>query len=116
MKVRFSLLLKAFALLTGLLFLNLSFLLTELDMLGLDHKNYALYTELVRMISSGIEEEADNSSGQVNEIQSDTHLFFQFNITILSNNPLIASCKIHHKNDSDGLLYYREIFSPPPEV
>jgi hypothetical protein len=117
MNVQNSILLKIFSIFTGLLFLNLSFMLTELKVLGLDQTNPAFFNNLVQMISfSGIEEEADSAAGTTNEIQNDTHLFFQFITTPISSNPLIIACNTFKNTDSNELKCYREIFSPPPEV
>ncbi len=117
MNVQNSVLLKVFSIFTGLLFLNLSFMLTELNLLGLDQKNSALFDNLVHMITqSGFEEETDSSTGTTNEIQNDTHLFFQFITTPLCSNHLLTTNNTFKNNDSDELKCYREIFSPPPEA
>lgn len=116
MKVRNSILLKVFSIFTGLLFLNLSFMLTELKLLGLDQKNSALYKNLVQLISlSGFEEESDSTPGTSTESQPDTHLFFQFVTIPLSGNSRLISIKANQKNDFMVMTRYREIYSPPPE-
>jgi hypothetical protein len=110
--------LRPLATLAGLVFLNLSFFLTELNILDFKKNNKALYETLVLAFNTICEEEKDPLSGESSETESlnkelDVLLSSFENIqsgyvlVIIKNNP---SC-LHHPCDGTAASIHQ-----PPEL
>lgn len=99
------------------MFLNLSFIMTEIKYLELEKYNRTLFENLMRIASgSGIEEEKDASGESSNELKSDINFYIQLDAkSLFSNHQLTIN--LHGDNSVFKLLsIYREIFSPPPDT
>lgn len=116
---RNTLFLRPLAILAGLVFLNLSFFLTELNILDFKKENEALYKTLVNTFSNICEEEKDPLSGESSETETlskelDVLLaHFEnsqlgFEIILNKNNP---SCLDH---PCDGAVM--SIHQPPEQI
>ncbi len=107
---------KPLALLTGIVFLNLSFLLTEMNALELEKKNYPLFESMVKFLSgTGFEEERDVSGETSIEIETDSNDYIQSYIRVQLVNHSPLSNTTAGSNTTNLLSCFREIFSPPPE-
>lgn len=116
MIMRNSILTRSLSILTGIMFLNLSFILTEVKSLELEKNNRTLFESLIRLVSGvGIEEEKDVSGETTNEVKSD------INFHILHDQRLVKDIlskrnRLGNYTFSRLLTSHKEIFSPPPEV
>jgi hypothetical protein len=105
---------RAFALLTGLVFLNMSFFLAEVSMLGLT--NPELIENVAKLISSsGFEEERDGeSSGNDSSAKEVDLLIHQIQLhhsaLFLITTKIIRILEDHYPHAN-----YALIFSPPPD-
>lgn len=107
----------ATALITGLVFLNMSFFLAEVSALGLTKDKHMLKNIAMLISSSAAEEEKDAFGGMADEDHSakgvefivsySTHTIFGYEILITT-----------HGSHEPGipLLGSYEIYSPPPEA
>jgi hypothetical protein len=115
--IRGHILSRAIALITGLIFLNLSFILTEMNALELKQSNSTLYEYIAKLLSgSGFEEEKD-STGETSENGSEKEIkvFHQFTDLAAVNGHLIVS-QLYQPNSSQNLLPGNsEITTPPPK-
>jgi hypothetical protein len=118
-EVRTNILSKLLAILTGIIFLNMSFFLTELRVLELDVANHDLVVNIVKMISGvGFEEEKDcmgesSESGSFEQIV-DLHITVQSESLsgyyLISNNLYLFSQSHLFKSA------VHEIATPPPKI
>jgi hypothetical protein len=117
--VRKNILSKLLAILTGIIFLNMSFFLTEIRILSLDVTNHELVVNIVKMISGvGFEEEKDcmgesSESGSCEQIV-DLHITIQ---SETSSGYYLISNNLHLCNHSPVFnSAVHEIVTPPPKV
>lgn len=107
---------RSLAIFVGVLFLNLSFILAEINALELEKKNRALYENLVRLLSgAGFEEEKDASAEASSELGNEVNMYFQLDKDS-SFSCLYSAEKFRGYYKSSNILgSFRKIFSPPPE-
>jgi hypothetical protein len=109
---------RSLATLAGLVFLNLSFFLTELNILDFKENNKELYETLVLTFNTICEEEKDPLSGESSETESlnkELYLLLSsfenvqagYVLVIIKNNP---SC-LHHPCDGTSSSIHQ-----PPEL
>jgi hypothetical protein len=108
---------RLFAILTGLVFLNLSFVLTELAILEVPSTNSGLYADIAKLVSGvGFEEERD-AGGESSEktIEKEIDVYHQFENKVIINDHLITS-KLFHLSSIRGLLDPdSKVATPPPK-
>lgn len=115
---RNTLFLRPLATLAGLVFLNLSFFLTELNILDFKKNNEALYETLVLTFNTICEEEKDPLSGEASETESSNkeidlllscfeNIQAAYVFVIIKNNP---SC-LHYPCDGTSASIHQ-----PPEL
>lgn len=104
------------SLVTGLVFLNLSFILTEIQISGLQEQNQALYESLAILVSSsGFEEESDPSSEGSGHSIDDVKLFYR-NYTCFITDYCLISSGLYGTTSSIRLLSgTSSIQLPPPK-
>lgn len=105
-------------LLTGLIFLNMSFFLFEVSALKL-HQDKKLLMNIAKLISaSSAEEEKGSVGGSADEDFSakEVDLFVSYTIHAIGDDILSLNTKRCVLNVGMPLLGSYEIYSPPPEV
>ena len=116
MPFRQPFLVRLFSLLLGILFLNLSIILTEISAFDLEKKNKALYERLVSLIPDTALEEENGTSGESSTELSDDlspYIHITYKFYLLQNHDIkFSQCCIMSVN---LLNSYLEVFSPPPE-
>ena len=104
---------KAFALVTGIIFLNTSFFMVEVSLLEVNNSN--LLQNIVKLISNGgLEEERDGESSD-DSAANEIDLFIsqvQIHHCVLF---LIATKANHVLDDLYPHANYAQTFSPPPD-
>jgi hypothetical protein len=102
----------------GLIFFNLSFLMLEAKLIGLEQKNKQLYDNMVRFVSNGgCEEENETSSeSSSNDFsESEAKLTPHIPILLFNNNLLAVNDLYLQKSSRLVSSIYREIHTPPPK-
>lgn len=117
MFIRNPFLTRSVTLFIGIMFLNLSFIMTEVKFLELEKNNRSLFENLMRIASgSGIEEEKDATGESSNELKGDLTFYIHLDAKSLHSNYQLT-INLHGDNTAFKLLNtYREIFSPPPDT
>jgi hypothetical protein len=116
--VRLHIVSKIVAVLTGIVFLNMSFFLTEIRMLNLHVTDHALVENIVKMMTgAGFEEEKDafgESSEQGNSEQAiDFHLVAHASVPYAS---VLIADNLHFTDQSNlRNLATSETATPPPK-
>lgn len=103
------------ALFTGILFLNLSFILTEIHSFDLKNKNPLLYDNMVKMVCGiGAEEEKD-AMGESDSLEKEANLLSIGQVIFIPDIYLISNGL--HQTDIDLKLLSgnSEISTPPPK-
>ena len=105
---------KAFSVITGLLFLNMSFFLAEMAMLKVSDRQ--ILENIVRLIATGgFEEERDGDTQ--NEIDTSLEDFLIPHLPTSEQSLLSLLTKVHQAPED---LYphanYSQTFSPPPDL
>lgn len=105
---------KAFSLVTGVIFLNMSFFLAEVCLLEIKDKQ--MVENVVNLVlNGGLEEERDahSSGGDV-----PLKMFSMVSELALHHSSLFLIASRTHRDAEDHYLHadHSEIFSPPPEV
>lgn len=104
---------KAFSLITGLVFLNMSFCLAEVSMMKFNKKELIEIAKLI--LNTGFEEERDGESSGANTIGKEVHLLMQqvqihhtssFLISTSTNRTLVD----HYLHANHSLSFF-----PPPD-
>jgi hypothetical protein len=104
---------KIFALMAGITFLNMSFIIAELNSIGLGKNNSLLQN----VLNSGLEEEEEGGSESSESDSIETELYCAAQENFLYHNIVTASRQYSkHRVNSLFDLGYREVFSPPPEA
>jgi len=105
---------KAFALVTGIIFLNTSFFMAEVSLLKVS--NHELLQNIVKLISNnGLEEERDGETPDNDSSSEEIDLFIcqaQIHHQVLF---LIATKANHVLDDLYPHANYAQTFSPPPD-
>jgi hypothetical protein len=103
------------AIFTGILFLNLSFILTEIHSFDLKAKNSQLYDNIVKMVCGiGAEEERD-IMGESDSLEKEANLLSAGQIIFIPDLFLISK-ELHQTSFSPKLLSGNsEITTPPPK-
>jgi len=119
MKVfRLKYLRNGFALFTGIIFLNMSFFLTEVSALKLD-QNKPLMENLSKLMAGcAAEEEKDIFGGSSDEdtLVKEIDLIFNCHTCTIGSYVLVSKSKISLLDQGIPLLGNYEIYSPPPEA
>ena len=105
---------RTITLIVGVLFLNLSFLLLEIQAVDLRSKDPSLYESIVRIMSFGFEEERDAAGESSVEVETECNFLVQFNNTVEPFSLLIISQLGLPHYSSLWHLVHLEIVSPPP--
>ncbi len=104
-------------LLTGLIFLNMSFFLFEVSALKLN-KDKKMFSNIIKLISSSAAEEEKDAFGGADEDSKVKEVDLIFNYTTHPVHCIIS--EVNNKrtvfNQGVPLLGSYEIYSPPPEV
>ncbi len=104
---------KAFSLITGLIFLNMSFFLAEVSMLKFNKKELIEIAKLI--LNTGLEEERDGESSSADSLGKEVHLFMHqvqmhttasFLISTRTNRTLVD----HYRHANHSLIFF-----PPPD-
>jgi hypothetical protein len=104
------------AIVTGIVFLNLSFLYVEITVLDLEKKDRKLYDAIVTQLAgAGFEEEKDAAGETSTEQECDASLYLQSNSKLLLVKILIIREIDFHNGPFHYTSSYCQIFSPPPE-
>jgi uncharacterized phage infection (PIP) family protein YhgE len=104
------------SLVTGLIFLNLSFIRTEIQISGLREQNQTLYENIAYLLSgSGFEEENDKSTGESGHESDDSHLFYRNYTSFNSDYRLISSGLYNAASSLQLLNGISSIQLPPPK-
>ncbi len=118
-KIRSSFVSRIIAVVTGLIFLNMSFFLSEIRLLKLDVSNSTLVENIVKMISGvGFEEEKDSMSESGETSGGETIIDFHLpHESLLPSNGYL----IFHNRSSGQLAQfvstsYTDIATPPPRI
>lgn len=115
MLFRKSILTKPLAILTGIIFLNLSFIMAEVNVFELEKNNHALYDILVSLISVSGEEEKDASGENSNELIKEFSPYLHINSKVTLPNTIAEFSNSHFYSSIIWQNALREIYSPPPE-
>jgi len=103
------------AILTGLLFLNLSFILTEIHSFDLKSKNSKLYDNIVKMVCGiGAEEEKD-IMGESDSLEKEAKLLLSGQVKFIPDLYLISIGLHQTDHDLKLLAGNSEITTPPPK-
>lgn len=104
-------------LITGIIFLNLSFILTEINSLELKENNVELYNNIVRMVSGiGAEEEKDVAGETESSAEKEVNIFC-INHGQLTADYYLITCGLHASEQNLKLLSgNHEITTPPPKI
>ena len=111
--IRTCLVCRLFAVLTALVFLNMSFVMAEICALKLD-KDRQLIESISRIISGCSEEEADGLADEDNTVK-EINMFVGTMSTIPFSHLLDAPNKNKLQHQGITRLGNYEIYSPPPE-
>lgn len=105
---------KVFALLTGVIFLNTAFFMTEISLLKVS--NHELLQNIAKLVSNnGLEEERDSETPDKDSVAKEVDLFLgqaQIHHRVLF---LIATKVSHQLEDLYPHANYAQTFSPPPD-
>src|SRR5687767_6293570 len=111
--LRHHIMMRVFAFLIGIVFLNMGFFLAEVTMLKIENED--LIENIANLITnSGAEEERDAEKGNdtsVKEIDLCSHHMLIHHTSLF----LIATKNNQIFEDHYSLTHYLDIFSPPPE-
>ena len=100
----------------GAIFLNLSFILTEVNSLDLKRTNSDLYENLVRMVSGiGAEEEKDVSGESETTSEKEVKAYYPDAHELNSRYFLITIHQYQHEINLRLLPGIKEITTPPPQ-
>ena len=106
---------KLIAIFTGILFLNLSFILTEIHSIDLKNKNAKLYDNIVKMVCGiGAEEEKD-IMGESDNLEKEANLLSAGQTIFIPDLYLITNCFHQIEVDLKLLAGNSEITTPPPK-
>lgn len=115
MLVRHSIFSKLLAFGLGLIFFNLSFMMLEAKLIGLEKKNKALYEKMIRfMAGGGCEEEKDSSESTHGFGQNEAKLTLCFALAGFSNQLLAKENLYLQRSSRLAQSVYLEITTPPP--
>lgn len=117
MLIRNSIFGRLLALVLGLIFFNLSFLMLEAKLMGLETKNKQLYESMVRFVSNGgCEEEKDTSSESTKDFsESEAKISPYITLSQASNKQLIINDLYLQRSSRLAQSIYLEIHTPPPK-
>jgi uncharacterized membrane protein YgaE (UPF0421/DUF939 family) len=117
MLIRNSIFGRLLALGLGLIFFNLSFLMLEAKLMGLETKNKQLYESMVRFVANGgCEEEKDTSSESTKDFsESEAKITTYITLSHVSNKLLTVSDLYLHRSSRFAQSIYLEIHTPPPK-
>lgn len=117
MVIRNSIFSRLLALGLGLIFFNLSFLMLEAKLIGLEKKNKQLYESMVRFVANGgCEEEKDASSESPTKDLTESEARVTYITLLVSGNKLLAVNNLYLQKSSRLVQHiYREIHTPPPK-
>lgn len=101
---------------TGVVFLNLSFLLTEIDLAGLRQQNPVLYKSIVNLFTNtSFEEECDSGAESPTQSKVDINLITKYQLNINSYFLLNNSSLAQFISSLQLLDFTSPILLPPPE-
>ncbi len=117
MLIRNSIFGRLLALVLGLIFFNLSFLMLEAKLIGLETKNKQLYESMVRFVSNGgCEEEKDTSSESTKDFsESEAKISPYITLSQASNKQLTINDLYLQRSSRLAQSIYLEIHTPPPK-
>ncbi len=117
MLIRNSIFGRLLALVLGLIFFNLSFLMLEAKLMGLETKNKQLYESMVRFVSNGgCEEEKDTSSESTKDFsESEAKISPYITLSQASNKQLTINDLYLQRSSRLAQSIYLEIHTPPPK-
>jgi hypothetical protein len=113
-KLRATYFRKVFALIAGIIFLNMSFIIAELSSIGIGKEN----TLLQNIMNSGFEEEEEGGPESSEADPLEDELYFSLVDCLYQDKIALLTALQFNKNLANNLFDsgYREIFSPPPEA
>lgn len=101
----------------GLIFFNLSFLILEAKLIGLEKKNKQLYENMVRFVANGgCEEEKDTSETSKGFSDTEVKITAFLTLSCVGNKLLSANDLYLRKSNRLVQSVYLEIYTPPPEL
>ena len=117
MLIRNSIFGRLLALVLGLIFFNLSFLMLEAKLIGLETKNKQLYESMVRFVANGgCEEEKDTSSESTKDFsESEAKISPYITLSQASNKQLTINDLYLQRSSRLAQSIYLEIHTPPPK-
>ena len=109
---------RSLAVTLGLIFFNLSFLMLEAQLIGLETKSKQLYESLVRFVANGgCEEEKDTSSESTKDFSESEAKITTFMTGFdVSNKLLIVNDLYLQRSSRLAQSIYLEIHTPPPKT
>lgn len=116
MLIRNSIFGRLLALVLGLIFFNLSFLMLEAKLMGLETKNKQLYESMVRFVANGgCEEEKDTSESTKDFSESEAKITTYITLSHVSNKLLTVNDLYLQRSSRLAQSIYLEIQTPPPK-